>query len=86
MRHYDDYRPFWRHGPRYRSGISINIDADDFGMRRGSSWARHVARCEENYRSYSAVTDQYLGSDGDYHYCRLWRLDGLQDMRSRLRR
>ena len=69
MRYNDDYRPWYRHGPRFRSGISIGVDG--VRVRGSSSWARHVARCEDRYRSYSAVTDMYLGYDGDYHRCRL---------------
>lgn len=29
----------------------------------------HVAWCEARYRSYDPSTDQFLGYDGDYHYC-----------------
>lgn len=37
----------------------------------GESWRVHVQRCEDNYRSYNSRTDQFLGYDGDYHYCTL---------------
>lgn len=39
--------------------------------RRGS---RHVRWCLNRYRSYNPRTDQFLGYDGYYHYCRSpWR-------------
>lgn len=44
---------------------SINNSSND------RAYDSHVARCEANFRSYSAETDMYLGFDGDYHRCRL---------------
>ena len=72
MSYDQDYRPWWRHGPRVRSGITIGVDGVDVRYRGSrSSWRNHVERCEDRYRSYDRDTDQYLGYDGDYHYCRL---------------
>lgn len=71
MRYDNDYRPWWRQGPRVRSGITIGVDGVDVRYRSSSSWSRHVDRCEDRYQSYSALTDMYLGYDGDYHRCRL---------------
>lgn len=36
----------------------------------GSQWQAHVAYCKSKYRSYNPATDQYLGYDGYYHFCR----------------
>jgi hypothetical protein len=66
-----DYRPWWRAAPRVRSGITIGIDGVDVRFRTSRSWRSHVERCEDRYRSYDEDTDQYLGFDGEYHYCRL---------------
>jgi BA14K-like protein len=30
---------------------------------------RHVRWCDNRYRSYNRATDQFLGFDGQYHYC-----------------
>ncbi len=32
--------------------------------------SRHVRWCDNRYRSYNPRTDQFLGYDGQYHYCR----------------
>ena len=36
----------------------------------GSQWQAHVAYCKSKYRSYNPATDQYLGYDGYYHFCK----------------
>jgi hypothetical protein len=41
------------------------------GAANGAATSAHVAACEAQYRSYDPQTDQYLGYDGNYHYCRL---------------
>ncbi|ODS95435.1 MULTISPECIES: BA14K family protein [unclassified Devosia] len=38
---------------------------------QGSGYNTHVDRCEARYRSYNPRTDQYLGTDGRYHFCTL---------------
>lgn len=37
----------------------------------GSRFDDHVAACEDQYRSYNAETDMFLGYDGRYHRCNL---------------
>jgi hypothetical protein len=34
-------------------------------------WRAHVEACYDEFRSYDARTDTYLGFDGDRHQCRL---------------
>lgn len=59
------YRPYyrgWRYAPpryrpRYRPAPRYNNRA-------------HVRWCLNRYRSYNPRTDQYLGYDGYYHFCR----------------
>ena len=38
--------------------------------RRGGSWARHVQRCYDAYRSYNERTDTYVNYDGETRRCR----------------
>ncbi|AXS39530.1 BA14K family protein [Breoghania sp. L-A4] len=56
-------RPRWDR-PRYRRPPPRR----DYRPRRAGS--RHVRWCLNRYRSYNPRTDQYLGYDGRYHYCR----------------
>lgn len=59
-----DCRPIVRgHHPQAR--ISINAGPFGFSLRT------HVARCQSRFHSYNRSTDMYLGSDGDWHRCRL---------------
>jgi hypothetical protein len=48
-----------------------NSSNSDRGQYSDSEWNRHVQLCEDHYRSYSAETDQFLGYDGNHHYCTL---------------
>jgi len=59
---YRPYYPGWRYSPpryrpRYRPAPRYNYRA-------------HVRWCLNRYRSYNPRTDQYLGYDGYYHFCR----------------
>jgi hypothetical protein len=49
---------------------SVNNSNDNRGYS-ANEWRVHVQNCQNRYRSYNPNTDQFLGYDGDYHYCRL---------------
>lgn len=73
----NDYRRWYRnhyhdHGPEDAMAAIFGFAAGAItGAITGSQQGSHVARCEARYNSYNPRTDQYLGYDGQYHYCRL---------------
>lgn len=67
----------WNHGylGNFAAGLfGFALGAAITGMNQadqGSGYNTHVDRCEARYRSYNPRTDQYLGTDGRYHFCTL---------------
>lgn len=58
----------WEYPPRYHGRRYYEPHyVPPSRYRRSNS---HVQWCLNRYRSYNPRTDQYLGYDGRYHYCR----------------
>ncbi len=61
-------RPRWDRPRHRRRHYRRPAPRRDYRPRRAGR--SHVNWCLNRYRSYNPRTDQYLGYDGRYHYCR----------------
>lgn len=77
----NEYRNWYRwNRPNLGGAVAAGIFGFAVGAAIASSANRynddddyddHVAACEDQYRSYNAETDMFLGFDGRYHRCNL---------------
>lgn len=60
------YNGFWFPQSAFSFGFSVGGDRD----RGGSNWSRHVAWCEDHYRSYRASDNTFQPYHGPRQECR----------------
>lgn len=71
--HYHDWYRNHHRGPANAAAALFGFAAGAIAGAAANAAAdnSHVSRCEDQYRSYDARTDTYLGYDGRRHTCTL---------------